>query len=82
MIGRHLASVRLCTPFSKIFSSETLWPFKAKFYMKHLLEGGTNMYINDPGHMTMVATMPIHGKNSLKIFSGTELISMKLGMKH
>ena len=29
-------------------------------------EGGTIVYINDPGHMTMMATMPIYGKN-LKI---------------
>ena len=28
------------------------WPIKTKFYMKHLLEGGTNVYINNPGHMT------------------------------
>ena len=39
-------------PFSKIFFSETAWPIKAKFYMKHLWEGGTNVYINNPGHMT------------------------------
>ena len=42
------------------------------------------MYINDPGHMTKMATMPIYGKNPSKIFfSGTGgLISTKLGMKH
>ena len=71
-------------PFSKIFSSETAWPIKAKFYMKHLWEGGTNVYINNPGHMTKMAAMPIYGKNPSKIFfSGTTgLISTKLGMKH
>ena len=70
--------------FSKIFSSETAWPIKAKFYMKHLWEGGTNVYINNPGHMTKMAAMPIYGKNPLKIFfSGTTgPISTKLGMKH
>ena len=37
-------SVRRRPPFSKIFFSETAWPIKAKFYMKHLLEGGTNVF--------------------------------------
>ena len=68
--------------FSKIFFSETAWPIKAKFYMKHLWEGGTNVYINNPGHMTKMAAMPIYGKNPSKIFSGTTgPISTKLGMK-
>ena len=71
-------------PFSKIFFSETARPIKAKFYMKHLWEGGTNVYINNPGHMTKMAAMPIYGKNPSKIFfSGTGgSISTKLGMKH
>ena len=80
---RRPSSVRR-PPFSKIFSSETAWPIKAKFYMKHLWEGGTNVYINNPGHMTKMAAMPIYGKNPSKIFfSGTTgPISTKLGMKH
>ena len=42
------------------------------------------MYINDPGHMTKMAAMPIYGKNPSKIFfSGTGgPISTKHGMKH
>ena len=42
------------------------------------------MYINNLGHMTKMATMPIYGKNPSKIFfSGTnQLISRKLGVKH
>ena len=42
------------------------------------------MYINNPGHMTKMAAMPIYGKNPSKIFfSGTGgPISKKLGMKH
>ena len=31
-------------------------------------EGGTVLYINNPGHMTKMAVMPIHGKNPSKIF--------------
>ena len=42
------------------------------------------MYINNPGHMTKIAAMPIYGKNRSKIFfSGTGgPISKKLVMKH
>ena len=41
-------------------------------------------FINNSGHMTKMATMPIYGKNPSKLlFSGTTgLISTKLGMKH
>ena len=41
------------------------------------------MYINNLGHMTKIATLPIYGKNPSKIFSETNrLISRKLGLKH
>ena len=42
------------------------------------------MFINNPGHMSKMAAMPIYGKNPSKIFfyGTTESISMKLGMKH
>ena len=42
------------------------------------------MYINNPGHMTKMAAMPIYGKNPSKIvFSRTGgSISKKVGMKH
>ena len=49
--------------FSNIFSSETAWPIKAKFYVEPPLEGGTKVYINSPGQMTKMAAMPIYGKN-------------------
>ena len=40
------------------------------------------MYINNLGHMSKMAAMPIYGKNPSKIFSRTGgLISRKLGMK-
>ena len=58
--------------FSKIFSSETAGPIKAKLHVEHSLEGGTKVYINGPGHMTKMAAMRIYGKNIKKIFfSGT-----------
>ena len=42
------------------------------------------MIINNSGHMTKMAAMPIYGKNPSKFFfSGTTgLISTKFGMKH
>ena len=42
------------------------------------------MYINNLGHMTKMASMPIYGKNPSKIFFSRTggLISTKLGMKH
>ena len=49
--------------FSNIFSSETAWPIKAKFYVEPPWEGGTKVCINGPGHMTKMAAMPIYGKN-------------------
>ena len=42
------------------------------------------MFINNPGHMTKMAAMPIYGENPSKFFfSGTTgPILTKLGMKH
>ena len=46
--------------------------------------GGTNVYINNLGHMTKMAAIPIYGKNTSKIFfsENNRQISMKLGVKH
>ena len=76
------ASVRPST-ISNIFSSETPWPIKAKFYVEPPREGGTKNYINGPGHMTKMAATPIYGKTPSKIFSRTGgPIFTKLGMYH
>ena len=48
---------------SKIFSSETAWPIKAKLHVEHPYEGGTKFNINGPGHMTKMAAMAINSKN-------------------
>ena len=74
----------LLQKYSKIFFSETTWPIKAKFCRKHPWEWGINVFINNPGHMTKMADMPIYGKNPSKFFfSGTSgPISTKLCMKH
>ena len=57
---------RSSSTFSKVFSSETAWPIKAKFYVEPPWEGGTKVYINGPGHMTKMAAMPIYGKKLKK----------------
>ena len=67
-----------------IFFSETTWPVKVKFHKEPLLNGGTKVCPNGPGHMTKMAAMPICGKNLKKIFfSGTKRpMTLKLGMQH
>ena len=62
----HPSSVRRPFTISNIFSSETTWPIKAKFYVEPPWEGGTKVCINGPGHMTKMAAMPIYGKNLKK----------------
>ena len=65
------ASVVVVRPFtfSNVFSSETAWAIKAKFYVEPPWERGTKVYINGPGHMTKMAAMPIYGKNLKKYSS-------------
>ena len=68
--------------FSNVFSSETAWPIKAKFYVEPPWEGGTKVYINGSRHMTKMAATPIYGKNPSKIFfsrTGGPIFT-KLGM--
>ena len=65
VVVRRLSSVRHFT-FLNVFSSETAWPIKAKFYVEPPWEGGMKVSINGPGHMTKMAARPIYGKN-LKI---------------
>ena len=56
---------RRCPSFtiSKIFSSETTGPIKAKLHVEHPLEVGTKVCINGPGHMTKMAAIAINSKN-------------------
>ena len=63
---RRPSVVRRPSTFSNIFSSETAWPIKAKFYMEPPWEGGTKVCINGLGLMTKMAALPIYGKNLKK----------------
>ena len=49
-----------------IFSSETAWAIKAKFYVEPPWEGGMKVYINDPGHMMKMASMLKNSQNLKK----------------
>ena len=62
LIVHPCSGVRPST-ISNIFSSETAWPIKAKFYVEPPWEWGRKVYINGPGHMTKMAAMPIYGNN-------------------
>ena len=52
LIGYPWSVVRRRRPstISNVFSYETAWPIKAKFYMEPPWEGGTKVYMNGPGH--------------------------------
>ena len=53
------ASVRRCpSTISKIFSSKTAWPIKAKFYVEPPWIGGTKVCSRHLGHMTKMAAKP------------------------
>ena len=75
----HRPSV-LPSTFSKIFSSETTGPIELKFHMETPKDGGTKVCSNGPGHMTKMVTMPIYGKNHLKIFFSRTRWPMTLGL--
>ena len=48
---------------SKVFSSETIGPIKAKFHLDPQWVEGTKVCLLHLGNMTKMATMPIYGKN-------------------
>ena len=58
--------VRRHSQYSKIFSSETAGPIKAKFYVEPPWVGGTIFCSRHLGHMTKMAVTPIYGKNPSK----------------
>ena len=51
---------------SNIFYSETTGPIEAKFHNGASLGWGNKNLLNDAGHKTKMATMPIYGKNLKK----------------
>ena len=51
---------------SVIFSSETAWQIKAKFYVEPPWVGGTKVCSLHLGYMTKMAAIPIYGKTLQK----------------
>ena len=45
--------------FSNMFSYETTGQIKVKFHAEHPWNGGMEVYLQGPGHMTKLAAMPI-----------------------
>ena len=60
-LSRRLIGFAYSIP-SKIFSKIAL-PIEALYHAAPSLEGGTNVYINDSGHMTKIVATPIYNKN-------------------
>ena len=73
MVRRPSSARRRPSTISNVFSSETAWPIKAKFYVEPPWEVGKKAYINGTGHMTKMAAMHIYGKSFQKSYP-TELI--------
>ena len=79
---KDLGSSHSDSIFLNFFSSIIARPIEAKFYVALSRDRKMEVTSNGLGHMTKMATMPIHGKN-LKIFFWTKrLMTFKLGMQH
>ena len=61
----HLGPNLSDSVFLNFFSSMTTWPIEARFHVKPPWNGGTKAPSNGPGHMTMMAAMPMYGENLL-----------------
>ena len=67
VVRQSVVCLSVCHPHSlNIFSSETAWPIKVKFYMEPPWDGGMKVCSNGPGHMTKMAAIPMCGKNLKK----------------
>ena len=76
---RRPASVVRPFTFSNIFSSETAWPIKVKFYVEPPWEGGTKVYINGPGHMPKMAATPSEKVKTVDFSETIEVCDLKVG---
>ena len=76
--------VCVLSTFSNIFSSKTTGPIEGKFHVEPPLDGGTKVCLNGLRYMTMMAAMPIYGKNLKKnLFSGIKRpMTLNFGMHH
>ena len=70
--------------FLNFFFSITTRLIEAKFHMEPPWDGRMKAHSTGPGHMFKMATMPIYGKNHLKIFffAIKRSMTLKLGIQH
>ena len=68
--------------YKNIVFSQTIGPIELKFPVKTPYDKSAKLYTKYVGHMTKMATMPIYGKNLVKIFfSRTRRpVTLRLGM--
>ena len=68
--------------YQNLVFSQTIGPIELKFHVKTPNDKSAKFYTKYFGHMTKMATMPIYGKNLLKIFfSRTRRpVTLRLGM--
>ena len=52
-------------------SYETTGLIEARFYVESPWDGGTNICLTSPGHMTKMTAFPIYGKKNLKNLSSS-----------
>ena len=63
--------------------SETTRPIELKFHVKTPYDKFAKIYTKYFGHLTKMATTPIYGKKTFKIFSRTgRPMTFGLGVKH
>ena len=77
-----VAHIGVPSTHQNIVSSETTKPFELKFHMKTPYDRLAKFFTNYTGHMTLIATTPIYGKNPVNVFffRTKRPMALRLGM--
>ena len=79
-LSAKAAHIGVPSIYLNIVFSEIILPNELKFQMKTPYNKLAKIYANCNSHMTMMADMPIYGKNPLKIFFSRTKRPMTLGL--
>ena len=81
-LSAKVAHIVVQSIYLNVFFPQTMGSIKLKFLVKTTYDKLAKMYTKYFGHLTKMATMPIYGKNLLKIFfSRTRRpMTLRLGM--
>ena len=81
-LAAKVAHIEVPSIYKNIVFSQTIGPIELKFHVKTPYDESAKLHTKYVGHMTKMATMPIYGKNLLKIFfSRTRRpVTLRLGM--